>query len=220
MAGKSKQKKTRGRKGKRKTPMYKYPFNVNGQNVMMVYKENATLSTPVGADKVNQFGLNDMFDLDVTNDFNNKQPLYFDQLLSSVGPYYRFSVQGWKTKITITNASAYNLEIGYAQALDTTSANSIAEIEDWPGGITRQITPATGGKPSTTIVKRSTIVGATGDKGAKYDNTWQGLYNSSPANIVYGNLVVHETGGNVAQFKVHLEHVFKVRVWGTRAQAS
>lgn len=205
---------------RRRAPMYKYPFRTGGEYLSLVYKENASLSTSASApyDLLQQWALNDMFDFDYSNATGNKQPLYFNQVLGANGPYYRFSVIGWKTIIEITNAGSSNLEIGYGESLDTTSIDTVAELEDWPGAVTRQITPATGGKPFTRIVKTNTLVNAIGRKTT--DLTWSGLYNSSPASNVYGNLVVHEVNNTACAFKLKIMHIFKVRVWGTRAQAS
>lgn len=208
------------RRRKRRMPMYKYPFRTNGEYVSLVYKENASLTTSASApyDSISQFALNGMFDFDVSNNFGDKQPLYFDQLLGGNGPYFRFSVMGWKTVIEITNAGAANLEIGYAESIDSNTADSVGEIEDWPGGITRQITPSTGGKPFTRIVKRNTLTNAIGRRTT--DEAWSGLYNQNPGSLVYGNLVVHEVNNTACAYKVKIMHIFKVRVWGTRAQAS
>ena len=48
---------------------------------------------------------NDLFDFDRNGDLGNKQPLYFDTLLTASGPYRNFKVISWVTTWTIYNHS-------------------------------------------------------------------------------------------------------------------
>jgi len=40
---------------------------------------------------------NDMYDYDNTGEAGNKQPLYYDALLSASGPYKQYKTISWKT---------------------------------------------------------------------------------------------------------------------------
>ena len=51
---------------------------------------------------------NDMFDLDRTalGKLGNKQPTFFDAILSSSGPYKIYYVESWETTWTVVNMTS------------------------------------------------------------------------------------------------------------------
>jgi len=49
---------------------------------------------------------NDMYDYDNTGEAGNKQPLYYDALLSASGPYKQYKTISWKTTWYFMNQTA------------------------------------------------------------------------------------------------------------------
>ena len=50
-----------------------------------------------------QFKLNSVFDCELSSVFTPQQPLFFDSICTSTGPYKQFKVIGWRGKITMVN---------------------------------------------------------------------------------------------------------------------
>jgi len=54
---------------------------------------------------------NDMYDYDNTGEAGNKQPLYYDALLSASGPYKQYKTISWKTTWYFMNQTACPVDI-------------------------------------------------------------------------------------------------------------
>lgn len=78
------------------------------------------------------FVLNGMFDYDVDNILGNKQPLYFDELVTADGPYKNYKVSKWVTKIQVINDSPDPLMVYWAQSSATVETDSLIEVQNRP----------------------------------------------------------------------------------------
>jgi len=72
------------------------PFS--GKKFVTFLYENALSKVSGGTNVVTvQVKPNDMYDYDNTGEAGNKQPLYYDALLSASGPYKQYKTISWKT---------------------------------------------------------------------------------------------------------------------------
>lgn len=132
----------------------------------------------------------DLYDFDRTagNTFGNKQPLYYDQLLSATGPYKQFKVISWTTVFTIINMSeSVGLTVyGLPSLIDGSEVDILSEAEAYPGVQRLHLTPSTGSKSMGTI----TITGNLKDQYDSWsgDSSFIGAYNGPPGNPIYGGL--------------------------------
>lgn len=141
---------------------------------------------------------NDMFDFDNSNDFGNKQPLYYDQLLTASGPYKQYKVLSWKTTYYFANnsdATPINIWVS-APVAATSEVDSVAEVDNWPGVSRLRLTAKTGSKSYGEIV----VTGHIKDVFPTYygDNTFVGSYNGSPGTPVYQTIVIQGADGSTA----------------------
>jgi len=140
--------------------------------------------------------LNSMYDFDKTGSswFGNKQPLYYDQLLSGSGPYKTYKVISWVTTYTIMNTGSTPLQVW---ALPPTSSSSeldtAAEADNFPGVQSMILTPLTGSKCMGTI----TVRGHVKDVYPSYsdDSGLTGPFNGDPGSPIYGGLLLYYIDG-------------------------
>lgn len=96
------------------------------------YNSNMVAIDPAAASTYYSFVLNGMFDFDVDNILGNKQPLYFDELLTADGPYRNYKVKSWKTKIIIINDSVDPLLCYWSQANAIAESDTLLEVQNRP----------------------------------------------------------------------------------------
>lgn len=90
---------------------------------------------------------NSAFDFDNTGNLGNKQPQYYDTLLTSSGPYKSYKVISWKTTWTFVNASPVGLNIWVSPPITATAeCDSVAEADDFPGVKKLTLTAESGSK--------------------------------------------------------------------------
>ena len=77
------------------------------KRMTMVYENALTPISGAAAFLSKSVKYNSLYDFDNgTGDLGNKQPLYFDTLLTASGPYKQFKVHSWKATWTFINTSA------------------------------------------------------------------------------------------------------------------
>lgn len=143
--------------------------------------------------------LNSCYDFDKTggNYFGNKQPLYYDQLLSSSGPYKTYKVISWVTTYTIMNTGNIPLQCyGLPPTSATAEIDSVAEADNFPGVVPLVLTPVSGSKCMGTI----TIRGHVKDVYPSYsdDSGLTGPFNGDPSSTIYGGLLLYYIDGTTA----------------------
>ena len=68
----------------------------------------------------------------------NKQPTFFDAILSSTGPYKNYYVESWETTWTVVNMTSVPVRMYVAPALNvSTEVDSQTEAENFPGVVIR-----------------------------------------------------------------------------------
>lgn len=208
---------TKGRAIRSKTEsagLFKYngdgPFP-NKLATTLLYRSGAkslTGSAVTGTYSV-QFGLNDLFDFDITNVMDNKQPLYYDTLFTATGPYTRMETKAWRTRLTVINLGAEALSIywnGKGTAIGSSEEDSLAEVTNRPGQQAFHLGPK--GSSMDRIYIRS--FGKWEDHNTEESGTAQS-YNASPSTIIYGSLFASTPSTNTAPtFVLQVDHFFDV----------
>jgi len=142
---------------------------------------------------------NDMYDFDRTGlgYFGNKQPLYYDTLLSSTGPYRGFRVHSWVLTFTVVNVGASPITVyGLPSTGATAETDAVAEWDNFPG-IKRIHLTGTGGSKSIGSI---TIKGALTDVYPydKHSPALAGLYNASPSAAIYNGIGISNEVENIS----------------------
>ena len=170
---------------------------------------------------VSRFRLNSLFDFDFENRFNDKQPLYFDTLLTATGPYRQYKVNAWKTTFKIVNMDATRaLAIYYDSGAvnNGTDADTYSEMKNRPGVISRILTPLSGSRAITTISRFQTLkqcVASTSN-----DLNYTGTYGGNPTIPIYGSLLSATIDNSVTAHTVQIEvsHVFYCTLYDNQSQ--
>lgn len=178
------------------TTLAKAPGPFHGlKHVTFVYENELTYGGAPSAFQSFIVASNDMYDFDKTTSvFGNKQPLYFDQLLTTAGPYRQFKVISWKTTFTIVNTSDLPITVfGLPPHSDPSDLNSATECDNWPG-VKRLFLSAKGGKDTGTLTMTGHINDVYQDIS---QNGLVGTYTASPGVLIYGGLGIScPTGGS------------------------
>jgi len=89
-----------------KTTLSLAPGPFTGKKYMtFIYENELTQLTTAAAFTHAQVMSNSLYDFDKNGVFGNKQPLYFDTMVTAAGPYRQYKVISWKTTYTVYNAS-------------------------------------------------------------------------------------------------------------------
>lgn len=157
--------------------------------VSFEYSNALTAYSPGSAAGTVSVGYNDAYDFDKGTTLGNKQPLYYDTLLTSTGPYKAFKVDSWEVVFTVVNVGSVPLNVwchpGLSQASDF---DTVTEADNMPGMKRLYLTGAGGSKSEGTITARGNIKDVW--PGYSGDQAMTGSYNGGPSNIAYGGLVI------------------------------
>lgn len=210
--GKTKAKTTRGTQTKRsRTTLAKHPDGPfpRSKFTKLVY-ENALTALGTGTSGFLPLGTkpNSAFDYDNSSGaaFGNKQPLYYDSLLSASGPYKNYKVSSWETTYTIVNTSDSPMTVWAMPPVSATSeVDSAAEADNFPGVVRLYLTGKSGSKSHGTI----TVTGDVKDvyASASTDLGFVGSYNTDPAYLVYAGILVQTADGSAISAYVAVRHV-------------
>lgn len=186
-------------------------------STQLVYKNPSATITSTGINSYNycQFNLNSMWDFDITNVLGNKQPLFFDQLVTIDGPYRRFKVNAWKTTIKFLNLTDKAMYCYYDPASTAlTEADTILEVENRRGVISRLVTAQANAKPMCTISKFQTLKQVLPQSVNQSEN-FMGTHSANPATQVYGTLLWKTLDGSTSSFSVGIQvtHTFYCQLY-------
>lgn len=141
---------------------------------------------------------NDMYDYDNSGDAGNKQPLYYDTLLTASGPYRQYKVLSWKTTYYFTNTTTNTpVDIFISPPVAAASEfDSLAEADNYPGVKRLRLTGINGSKSYGEV----TVTGHIKDvyPTISNDSTFVGAYNGSPTTIVYQVALIRGSDGATA----------------------
>lgn len=160
-----------------------------------IYENELTQLSTAAAFTHAQVMSNSLYDFDKNGVFGNKQPLYFDTLVTAAGPYRQYKVISWKTTYTVYNASVAYPVTAFALPPhgDTSDLNSAAEVDNWPGVKRLFLTPAQGGQDIGSV----TITGHVDDVYAAIpgNNGLVGTSSADPGVPIYGGICISAQGG-------------------------
>lgn len=164
---------------------------------------------------------NDMYDFDKTGDFGNKQPLYFDSLMSSTGPYKNYYVDSWVTTYTIINTLAIPITVWAPLPVSSsTEIDTKTEVDNLPGVQRLYLTAANGSKCIGTV----TVKGHVKDVYPTFSKEvgLTGNYGASPTLGIFQGLVIGSADGstNIGGVIVAVKHVAHTELAGIDALVS
>lgn len=150
---------------------------------------------------------NSAYDFDNSGTLGNKQPIYYDQLLSSSGPYKSCKVTSWKTTWTFINASTQGVNIWMSPPLgSSTEMDIVAEADDFPGVKKLTLTAEAGSKSMATV----TTTGHVRDvfPAEPYSKDFVSAWNASPVNLCVQTIVYQPAdGAAVTKLYAGVKHV-------------
>lgn len=182
------------------TTLAQCPGPFSGKKYVTFLYENALTQVAGAANVITaNFKPNDMYDYDASGDSGNKQPLFFDTLLSASGPYKTFKVHSWKTTFTIiNNSSSTPVDVFVSPPIAVTSEfDSLAEADNFPGVKRLHLTPGGGSNSKGSV----TVYGHVKDvypHSADSDSAFYGSYNTSPGTVVYQVVLFRGSDGTNA----------------------
>jgi len=164
--------------------------------VKLNYSDVYTLTEAAAGAGTNQvFRPFDVYDPDQTG--VGHQPMYFDRLCSSIGPYMSFVVPRAEFQLRMSNVSAYPVLVTVIVAPYTTIPASRTIAAERPGVWKRLLAPNGTGGATVQHVVRCDNEKLAGVSPAAYESIFQGNYNTS-------------AGGLVNNYP----HYLQVAVWG------
>lgn len=190
------------------------------RNFRLLYQEpSQSLSNQAGVFnyRITQFRLNSCWDFDFTGDFYNKQPLYYDTIFNTTGPYKRYRVNAWKTTFTVINIDATRaLNIYYDQGVqsNTTESDTPIEMKNRAGVIYKLLTPSGGPRSMTTFSSYRKITDFI-PKEASSGADLASYFDTNPATQIFGSLMAETLDGSTAAFSfaVAIKHVFYITAY-------
>ena len=165
-------------------------------NTTLRYNSNMVAIDVAASSIYYSFNLNGMFDFDVDNILGNKQPLYFDELVTADGPYKNYKVKSWKTIIEVINDSTDPLLVYWSQADSTSDADSLIEVQNRPNVRELILTQRDGDKNSGKIVAPGKVTDIQGSIRNPADLT--GAFSSNPTVPCIGTIFFYNPGGVVS----------------------
>lgn len=172
------------------------PFS--GKKYMTFLYENALTRSAAGVPTTTlNVQYNSLYDFDKTSlaTFGNKQPLYYDTILTASGPYKSYQVISWKTKFTIVNATAVPITIWLIPPIIATNEiDSVAEADNFPGVKKLYLTAATGSRNVGTLT-------LTGHQNDLYPvdkltaNSTTASYAGDPSSPIFGGIIASSADG-------------------------
>lgn len=153
------------------------------------YSNALTTYAPAAVSGLLSVACNSMYDFDKTagSIFGNKQPLYYDALMTSSGPYKGYKVVSWETVYTIINTQTVPMTVwALPPTTATAEIDSAAEADNFPGVKRIYLTASTGSFNKGEIVVRGNIKDVW--PSSSNDANFVGSYNSDPSGIAYAGL--------------------------------
>lgn len=175
--------------------------------VELIYWQTPLLQTTTAGGSFLEVRPNSAFDYDVTGNLGNKQPMYYDSLMTASGPYKSYKVVSWKTTWTFVNASTVGVNIWVSPPVLTSSeCDSVAEAEEFPGVKKITLTSESGSKGIATC----TITGSYKDvyPAAIGTDAQFAAYNANPAGAIAATIVYQPAdASSVTKLYVGVKHV-------------
>lgn len=194
-------------------------------NTTLLYKAPSVNVTSAGISSYNyaSFGLNNMYDFDIDNIVNNKQPLFFDTLVTSNGPYRNYKVNAWKTTIRFINLSDKAMFVYYDPFAGTyaVETDTAGEMQNRRGVQSFTLTAQANAKPMITIKSFKTLKSCY-PNGVNQSENFAGSSSSAPSSVAYGTLGWQTIDGSTAAFTVaiQIQHIFYATLYNADSTQS
>lgn len=189
-----------------------------------LYKNPSTTITTAG---VNAFyavriRCNSLFDVDFDNLFGDKQPLYYDSLLSGTGPYRNYKVNAWKTIIKIVNLETTRTLMAYfdpGSLAGSGEADTATEIRNRAYVQSKILTPVgSGGGMATFVSYRKTKSFSPTTNEDNYTGNWDG----NPSNVIFStlNVIPVDSQATAYNFMIEVTHIQYATLFNSDAVVS
>ena len=157
-----------------------------------------------------QVVLNNLNDFDYSNVLGNKQPLYYDQLFSSTGPYQAYECKSWRTRITVINLASTAATVywnGQGTSIGLSEEDTLTEVTNRSYHKQYHLAPKGGSGDRAWIATSGKMSKASSD--VTYSAVAQ---NGSPiAFPVYGTLFINTpTTTDAPNVMIQVDHYFDV----------
>jgi len=160
---------------------------------------------------------NDLYDPDFTG--VGHQPMYFDQLVSSTGPYLNFLVPQATFELRFVNTSNTPVTLVVHPNNSTSTPASRTVAQERPGSWTTLLSPV--GTQGANVIKRLKIdnVKMAGVRRSQFESDYYGNYGTSaplvPGSLAQGcAIAIYGTGAVVASITVCVNILYHAKVWG------
>ena len=193
-------------------------------NTQLLYKNPSGFISSSGISSINTqiFRCNSLVDYDQSNNLGNKQPLFYDSICTTTGPYQNYRVNAWSTKLTIINLSDKPLNVYYDPcSFATTEADSEIEMQNRRQVQYRMLTAQSNARPSTTFKSFVRVKDFCPDIISSSENYSSDSLNN-PSKILFSQLLWSPVDTSIAIFNVALqvETIFYVTFFNADSIAS
>lgn len=183
-------------KRKNKLAIYKPVFGPRGRlppvmKCSFLFNQFGNLTAAASSSVNSVLKLNSLYDPDHSNDFNNLQPVGYDQLIST-SMYRSYRVDSWDLEYTISNRGANPLLVYSGKGEpSTTFGDTREELLARSGTIQRRLGSVNGSGSSIKIRHRGSprAFHSTVDTN---NSNMAGVYSSSPTALIYQNLLIYD----------------------------
>lgn len=176
-------------------------------NTTLVYKHPSANITSGGAFSFNYLNLaaNSLFDYDITDVLGNKQPLFFDQLVSANGPYRWYKVNAWKTTIKLINLSDKAMYTYFDPASSLMAeTDTAAELENRRGVQFQILTAQSNAKPYVTFKSYRSLKSWV-PKSVNSSENYSAPAGQEPSQRVFQTLAWRPIDGSITAFTVAVQ---------------
>lgn len=200
----------------------------------LTYAPAATYWTPGVNSVVAQWALNGLYQPEIAGAVfgTGVQPLFFDQLCTSTGPYKQYKVHGWRGELKIQNCGGQYDDTPSTSARDSwdlifqqgfelaAEGDTNTELQSAPN-IQRYLVPNgfIGGADANQTIYFNGKVSDFMDRSVD-DSTLAGAYTGNPSVVIYGNLGVRSLNSKTITAAVQLTIEYDVEFFGFDAAQS
>jgi hypothetical protein len=162
------------------------------------------------------FGLNNLYDPDVTG--AGHQPMYYDQLFTTTGPYQRWTVTNCHVEIVVANTFTSVNYFGVYVQPGTIDYPSLTTLMEKPT-VHKRLVGSSAGLGVKTIRFNVPINAAFGVPRQKLidDDVYSGFWNSAPSQILYLAIMVYGLNATIASNSVETTLTFTGEAFGLSA---
>lgn len=195
MTGGKTDKNLRKRRGNSSTGYSTSPFPRRRPITLRYAETQLMIEAAVGSGVQQVWNLNGLYDTNVTG--IGHQPLYYDQLFGSNGPYQRYTVDHAKIQVTVSNnATVPILAAVYLQVgpVDYPPRDLLLEK---PGVKVVQLSAVSAGGSTKTITWSVELCKLFGVSHSKLiaDDVYSGFWNSNPSQICFAVTMIYSLPG-------------------------